>query len=388
MFRLSKKFIRLVMALIVVGLSFYLGIRFYFVSHYSQNNLFTSSPVKEFKPQLENSVKKDLKIQTGEKDFVVRSDEIKSWIEPYYRNYSGKEDLRVSRSKITNYLESIAPLLNIEPVNAKFVINNDGRAETFRPATDGQKLKTEESTALVSFAIFKGADSVSLAFDQIEPEITLDKINNLGITTLLGTGESDYGNSTSSRIHNIKIGLSRFNGIILKPGEEFSFNSYLGNIDEQNGYQSELVIKGGRLIYEYGGGLCQVATTVFRSAIMSGLDITERKPHSFPVQYYDPQGFDATIYPGVVDLKFKNNTEGNILIQTKLIGSKLVVEIYGSQTDKKVVMDGPIQYDKKPNGSMKAYFVRKIFNGDKLENEERFDSKYNSPPPRERNPLE
>ena len=227
-----------------------------------------------------------------------------------------------------------------------------------------------------------------LIFDQIEPEITLDKINNLGITTLLGQGESDYGHSSQSRIHNIKVGMTKFNGVILKPGEKFSFNELLGEVDERNGYLAELVIKGGKLIYEYGGGLCQVATTVFRAAIMSGLDITERKPHSFPVQYYNPQGFDATIYPGVVDLKFINNTEAHILIQTKLVGSKLVIEIYGSKNEQKVEIKGPFQYDQKSNGSMKAYFIRKIYNGENLEQEERFDSIYKSPPPKERNPLE
>ncbi|OGM96324.1 MAG: hypothetical protein A3B86_04250 [Candidatus Yanofskybacteria bacterium RIFCSPHIGHO2_02_FULL_38_22b] len=385
MLLLTQKSIRLNLALIIVGLSFYLGIRIYTEDVIPKNEL--PRETKELRPKLEKALLSDFYIQTGEKSLVVKKEEVKSWIETYTRNYSGKEDLRISTGKVINYLESLAPLLNIEPVNAKFVINN-GRAETFQPATSGKKLKISESTTIITSSIVNGRSSASLAFDQIDPELTLDKINNLGITTLLGKGESDYGHSTSSRIHNIKVGMSKFNGIILKPGEEFSFNNHLGGVDERSGYQSELVIKGGKLIYEYGGGLCQVATTVFRSAIMSGLDITERKPHSFAVQYYNPQGFDATIYPGVVDLKFTNNTTGYILIQTRLVGSKLVVEVYGSKSNQSVSIEGPFQYDQKPNGSMRAYFVRKIYDQDNLIKEERFDSKYNSPPPRERNPLE
>ena len=382
---LTQKTIRFNLALIIVGLSFYLGIKLYIEDDIQKSGLFYEP--KQLRPQLEKALLSDFYIQTGEKPLIVKKEEIKNWIENYTRNYSNKEDLRISTTKVVNYLESLAPLLNIEPVNAKFVINN-GRAETFQTATNGKKLKIKESVTFITSSMVTGGISASLSFDQLEPELTLDKINNLGITTLLGKGESDYGHSSLSRIHNIKVGMSKFNGIILKPGEEFSFNSYLGKIDERSGYQSELVIKSGKLIYEYGGGLCQVATTFFRAAILSGLKITERKPHSFPVQYYNPQGFDATIYPGVVDLKFTNNTGGHILIQTKLVGSKLAVEIYGSPNQQKIILDGPFQYDQKPNGSMKAYFVRKIYNGENLEKEERFDSKYNSPPPRERNPLE
>ncbi|MDP3792170.1 MAG: VanW family protein [bacterium] len=386
MFFLNKTVIHLNLILVIVGISFYLGVTLY--SSSSPKKSPTLKTVKEFRPQIERGVQGDFQIQTGEKPLTLKGEEVKNWTESYIRSYSGKEDLRISTEKIINYLESIAPHLNIEPIDAKFVFGNNGRVEIFRPATQGQRLKINESAALIAFSILNDKGSASLMFDQIAPEVTLDKINNLGITTLLGKGESDYGNSPSSRIHNIKVGMNKFNGIILKPGEEFSFNDYLGEVDERSGYQSELVIKGGKLIYEYGGGLCQVSTTVFRAAIMSGLDITERKPHSFSVQYYSPQGFDATIYPGVVDLKFTNDTGGHVLIQTRLIESKLIVEIYGSQNNKKVNIEGPFQYDQKSNGSMKAYFIRKIYNGESLEQEERFDSIYKPPPPKERNPLE
>lgn len=388
MFALSKNMVRFNLVLAIIGTSFYLGIMFYPLSTAPKTQPSVES-TREFRTQIEKTVQEDFHIQTGEKFLIVKSEEIKNWVEPYIRNYSGKEDLRISMEKVVNYLESIAPHLNIEPVDAKFVFRDDGRVETFRPSTQGRRLKINESGTLIISSIISGNSSISLVFDQIEPEITLDKINNLGITTLLGKGESDYGHSSSSRIHNIKVGMSKYNGIILKPGEEFSFNKFLGEVDERSGYLSELVIKSGKLIYEYGGGLCQVATTMFRSAVMSGLEITERKPHSFPVQYYDPQGFDATIYPGVVDLKFTNNTLNHILIQTKLVGSKLLIEIYGHDNKRRVEMEGPIQYAQKSNGSMKAYFVRKIYNkNNDLIKEERFDSVYKAPPPKERNPLE
>lgn len=390
MLSLNRKTTTVIILTLVIGGSFYLGAMLYpaYIAINAREISFIS--LKEFRPELEKITQKDLEITAGEKAVVIKSIELKSWLEPYIRDYSGIQDMRISHKKIVSYLESLAPHLNIEPVNARFSLK-DGRAEVFVPSVQGKKLNIPFSSALLASTMMgNNHSSVSLAFETIEPEITLEKINDLGIQTLLGKGESDYGKSSSARIHNIKLGMSKFNGIILKPGEEFSFNKMLGEIDEKEGYLAELVIKSGELVREYGGGLCQVATTVFRSAILAGLDIIERKPHSFPVQYYNPQGFDATIYPGVVDLKFTNNTESHVLVQTRLIGSKLLVEIYGSNTRKKIALEGPFQYDKQPSGAMKAYFTRKIYQDGELSKEERFDSVYKAPPPHplERNPLE
>lgn len=387
MLRIRKNITSTLVYVLTIGLSFYSGIFIYPLLNNSRSKKLDAASIKEFRPQLELSAKNALDLNIGNQKITIKKDDLKNWIESYVRNYTKKNDVRIAIPRIINYLESIAPQFNIEPVNAKFMFKNN-RADIFIPSTMGKRLNTNQSANIIALAMLDNKPSVSLAFNTIEPEITLEKVNDLGIKTMLGRSESDYGKSSLSRIHNIKIGMSKFNGIILKPGEEFSFNGILGEVDERNGYQAELVIKGGQLVREYGGGLCQVATTIFRSAILSGLEIIERRPHSFPVQYYNPQGFDATIYPNVVDLKFVNNTGTHVLIQTRLSGSKVIVEIYGSADEKTVKMEGPFQYDQRANGSMKAYFVRKIYQDDKLIKEERFDSVYKPPPPHERNPLE
>ncbi|OGN01493.1 MAG: hypothetical protein A3B91_05220 [Candidatus Yanofskybacteria bacterium RIFCSPHIGHO2_02_FULL_41_29] len=379
---------RLILYTLVIGGSFYLGALLY-IPYFTDNTEIATVSLKKFRPQLEKIERKNLQIKADGQLITVQGQELKKWIEPYVRAYSGEEDLRLSFAQISKYLESLAPRLNTQPINAKLTFK-DSRAQIFVPSSHGKNLNIQTSATILADAIIDNQTSANLVFDVVDPEITLEKINNLGINALLGGGESDYGKSSSARIHNIRIGLSKFNGIILKPGEEFSFNNWLGEVDEEAGYKSELVIKNGELVSEYGGGLCQVATTVFRAAILSGMEIEERKPHSFPVQYYNPQGFDATIYPGIVDLKFINSTSNHILIQTKLIGSKLLVEIYGTSGGKEIVIDGPYQYDQTPSGAMKAYFTRKIYKDDQLVEEERFNSVYNPPPPHplERNPLE
>ena len=179
-----------------------------------------------------------------------------------------------------------------------------------------------------------------------------------------------------------------FNGIIVGPGEEFSFNSLLGEVDGEHGYQPELVIKGGKLEYEYGGGVCQVSTTMFRAAIFAGFPITERQNHSFPVRYYNPQGFDSTVYPGVVDLKFINNSPASILIQGKVNKNILTFEIYGASDDRVVKVDNPTQYDQQSDGSMKAYFSRTVIFADGKKQTDTFRSNYKAPVKYERNPLE
>ncbi|MBI2065438.1 MAG: VanW family protein, partial [Candidatus Yanofskybacteria bacterium] len=152
----------------------------------------------------------------------------------------------------------------------------------------------------------------------------------------------------------------------------------------------ELVVKNGKLIPEFGGGICQVSTTLFRAATAAGLPILERRGHSLPVRYYNPQGFDATIYPGVIDLKFKNDTSNNILIQNKIEETRLSFEIYGSENDRKIEIDGPNILEQKPDGSMKTILTRKIVLPDGSIKEDIFRSTYKSPAlfPLEKNPLE
>jgi len=385
---LSKNFLILLSRLSIAGVivlgGFHFGSAFFIADIIGKSE---KTEVKNFAEKINSPSAGDLEIYIQNEKRVIPSKIIKGWLETYVRNYTGKEDVRISPEGVGEYLTSIAPLVNIQPVNAKFILVN-GKAEEFIPAEYGLNLDLDASKKLIIDAIINGDKGVNLPVELIEPAITLDRVNELGITTLIGRGESDFKGSPSSRIHNIRVGSAKYNGTILKPGEEFSFNSTLGEVDESNGYQSELVIKKGKLVYEYGGGLCQVSTTLFRSAIMAGLPILERKPHSFPVRYYDPQGYDATIYPGVVDLRFKNDTSNHILIQSRIEGTKLIFDIYGPDDGRKIVLEGPFQHDQKTNGSMKAHFIRKTILADGTVKEERFDSSYGAPAPLERNPLE
>ncbi len=375
---------RLTMTGIIILIGFNFGSWFYL---YTVSVFSPKVPLKNFALILNASTQKDLELDIGGDKIMVTSSELQSWIESYTRDYSGKQDLRVS-SKFNDYLIQLAAATNIEPVDAKFEFGGDNKATVFSQSVQGKRFNITKSAADIINALLENKPSVQLSVDIVEPEITLEKINNLGIKTLIAKGESDFIGSHNARIHNIETGAAKFNGAIIKPGEEFSFNNILGSVDEKTGYQPELVIKGGQTIPEYGGGLCQLSTTVFRSAILAGLPITERRPHAYPVKYYNPQGFDATIYPGVSDLKFINDTGGHILLQTRIEGTKLFVELYGSSDGRQVTMDGPYQYAQKTSGAMKAYFVRTITYANGEKKNERFDSNYQAPFPLARTPLQ
>jgi vancomycin resistance protein YoaR len=122
----------------------------------------------------------------------------------------------------------------------------------------------------------------------------------------------------------------------------------LGPVDGEHGYLPELVIKGNKTTPEFGGGLCQIGTTVFRSALATGLPIVERTNHSYRVSYYEPAGTDATIYDPRPDFKFLNDTGHHILIQANLGKNDIAFEFWGTLDGRKVEQTKPVIYNIKP----------------------------------------
>lgn len=337
-----------------------------------------------------NILGNDFLIKLENKEYPIKAEIVQLWFEKYYRPYTGRQELRPNTAKIQEKLDELAEQINSKPYNGRFEIDKNGQISELISARNGLQINTGLSAANIASALMQGKISASLVYGIIKPQIDVNKFSQLGINTLLGKGESNFSGSSLARIHNIKTGSKTFDGIILKPGEEFSFNELIGPIEVSSGYQYELVVKNQKLIPEYGGGLCQVSTTIFRAAMTAGLPILERHPHSLPVRYYSPQGFDATIYPGVSDLRFKNDTPGHILIQAEIASSSLHFEIYGSADGRKISLDGPHTYDVQTDGSMKAWLKRIVTSADGTQQKDMFYSNYKSPSlfARIRNPLE
>ncbi len=322
--------------------------------------------------------------------YTVPSKILNSWFEEYMRWYTGKNSIRIKQPSVAEFLTPIAAKIKQAPENARFDFV-DGRLTTSIPAQSGRDLNVDRTIRNILLAIKEDRSSAEIAFDLIAPTITAEYIDNLQITELLGHGESNFSGSPNARVHNIKIGANVFNSRVILPDEEFSFNTTLGVVDETTGYLPELVIRGQKLIPEYGGGLCQVSTTLYRAALASGLQIVERHPHSFPVKYYNPQGFDAAIYPGVIDLRFKNDTGKPILIQSKVKGNEISFDLFGTSDGRVITLNEPRIYESNEDGSLKTVMSRFITPKGGVQKQENFYSNYRSPGLFEKittNPLE
>jgi vancomycin resistance protein YoaR len=254
-----------------------------------------------------------------------------------------------NEDRMHKYLETIAKSINIDSGNAKLRMEN-GKVTVFNQATIGKTLKVEETISEIKNALLARINGISksanLVIDTKIPQITETGISNLGIKELVGSATTSFKGSPANRIHNITIGANGINGVLLKPGEEFSTLGHLGNIDATGGYLEELVIREDRTVPEFGGGLCQVSTTLFRMAINAGMKITERSNHKYRVGYFEPPiGMDATIYDPAPDFKFINNYGSYVLIQSKVEGNTLTFEVYGTKDGRKIEISTPVAYD-------------------------------------------
>lgn len=241
--------------------------------------------------------------------------------------------------------ENISPEIQIEPQNAKFEIK-DGRVVEFQVSKDGLEVNFDATFNLLENKFIKGGENnLTLAMTELKSELQTEEVNDLGINEVIGTGHSDFSGSPKNRRHNIATGAASLNGLIIKPEEEFSLITALGDIDGESGYLPELVIKGNQTIAEYGGGLCQIGTTLFRTVLQSGMPVTMRRNHSYRVSYYEPAGTDATIYDPWPDFRFKNDSEYNILIQTRIEGDDIYFDFWGTEDGREVELTEPTIYN-------------------------------------------
>ncbi len=276
------------------------------------------------------------------------------------------------------FILEVAKKINVDSINPVLKIENNLAVE-FTPPQTGIKINVFKTALETLGALQSEKSTLEMSAYESEPQVSLSSTNNLGINELVAQGVSDFKGSPNNRRHNITVGVKRFKGLIIQRGEEFSFNKFLGEVDGENGFLPELVIKKEGTVPEFGGGLCQVSSTAFRAAMNGGLPITQRRNHAYAVQYYSPQGTDATIYPGVVDLKFINDTPGAILIWAyEKDKNTLVFDFYGSKDSRQVSLEKPVQYDRKPDGSMKATWTRTVIK-DGAEKTDVFKSTYQSP---------
>jgi vancomycin resistance protein YoaR len=244
------------------------------------------------------------------------------------------------------YLKTAAKEVAVAAVEPKLVLTN-GKVSAFAAGTVGRTLNTEKTIAAMNTALVAQKATAVAVVDAIQPSTSTADTNALGITELVAEATTDFRGSPTNRRYNLGFGAKKINGMLIQPNETFSLVTTLGKIDGAHGWKPELVIKGSKITPEFGGGLCQVATTLFRSALNAGLPIVERTNHSLRISYYEPPvGLDATIYEPKPDLRFTNNYSTPLLIQTEVKGTKLIFRLYGTKDGRTVSIPTPTVYNK------------------------------------------
>ncbi|MBU1132144.1 VanW family protein [Patescibacteria group bacterium] len=286
----------------------------------------------------------EVKFKYAEQEWPIKWEDFTHWIslgEDEFGNIAVLLDEQIVKGQ----LEAIAQSVDQPVIDAKFQIK-DNKVIEFESHKNGQAADIDATyKKTIDEIVNKFNTEIELIVSETEPEIKTEKVNDLGIKEQIGIGISDFSGSPANRRHNIGVGAASLNGLLIKPDEEFRLVASLGDINSQGGYLPELVIKGTKTVPEYGGGLCQIATTLFRTILASGLPVTARSPHTYRVSYYEPAGTDATIYDPLPDVRFINDTNNYILIQTKMQGNLLTFEFWGTSDGRKVRFEGQNKTD-------------------------------------------
>lgn len=221
----------------------------------------------------------------------------------------------------------------------------DGEIVSFTAGTLGRKVNIQKTLEPV-LSSWPPSSTFPLIVEEEHGKITGENLEDLGIKELIGVGKSNFRGSPYNRVRNItKAVEEHVNGTLLAPNEEFSMLGALGEIDGAHGWLAELVIKGNETKPEYGGGLCQIGTTMFRGAVDTGLKVTERRNHSYRVSYYEPAGTDATIYDPAPDFRFVNDTPKHVYINAYIVGTEIFFEFWGTDDGREVIVADPSIYN-------------------------------------------
>ena len=233
----------------------------------------------------------------------------------------------VNKPLLLAYLKTLESSIDQDPQNARFTFNDDTHLlEVIQSSILGRKLDLEQSASAINDAIAAGSHSATLSLEIAQPQVPDTATGaDLGITQLVGVYTSYFRGSSSERVQNITAGASKFHGLLVAPGATLSMADVLGDISLDNGYAEAMIIIGDQSIQGVGGGICQVSTTLFRTAFFAGYPIVERHAHTYRVMYYeqtssghdkDLAGMDATVFVPLVDFKFTNDTPYWLLMET------------------------------------------------------------------------
>lgn len=226
--------------------------------------------------------------------------------------------------------------VNVENLNQEAVncgLKRENGSFTIVDGADGIEVNVTESVKAIQDFMKEEWDgenaSISLVTEVTKPQGTKEELSK--VKDVLGSFHTDFSSSAAGRAKNVKNGADKINGSVIYPGEQFSVYKAVSPFDAENGYELAGSYENGTTVQTYGGGICQVSTTLYNAVILSELQIDERYNHSMIVTYVKPS-MDAAIAGTSKDLKFTNNTDAPIYIEGYTNGGQIYFTIYGEET--------------------------------------------------------
>jgi vancomycin resistance protein YoaR len=238
----------------------------------------------------------------------------------------GRLEVSLNKDRMRNRLANVYADLNVKPVEASYDFAADGTV-IVAPSKEGQRVEDDKFLGAIQEGLFEGKREYEVPVGVDKPTYTTAELESMKPTTLLGSYRTNYtlsSDKSNERVENLELASNAVSGTFVAPGEVFSMNDTVSNID----YNVTHVIINGQETTEEGGGLCQIPSTLYNAALFAGLEVVERHPHASQLPYIRP-GMDATIWFGALDMQFKNTTDGFVLLQEYVSDGYVYANVYG-----------------------------------------------------------
>jgi vancomycin resistance protein YoaR len=274
----------------------------------------------------------------------------------------GEIDIVLNRARIEERLANVYADLNVKPVEASYDFGPSGGIFVTQ-SKEGQKIEEDKFLGAIEDGLFDGKREYDVPIGVDKPTYTTAGLESMKPTELQGSYRTNFQATTDqgqTRVENLKIASGAVSGTFVAPGETFSMLDHVAGLDY---YQTHVIVNGVETLDE-GGGLCQVTSTLYNAVLYAGLEITERTPHYSQLPYIRP-GMDATVWYGGVgseddlDMKFKNTTDGYVLLEEYVAGDGYIyANVYGVPDKVEVQMSSEPLYKEEDSSKWVTYYTR------------------------------
>ncbi len=268
-----------------------------------------------------------------------KSNLIDSIKELYVSIFDGRNltlKVHVDAGKLARVLNTLDQEVHVRPKSVELEIV-DSRVTILRKSIEGRELQIKETQDQLNSILASGGNKITLVVKKIQPRLSnriLEQMRPLG---LLSSFITNFKSAERERSKNIEIAAESIKGYVMQPGDIFSFNQVVGPRSEEDGYKKAMVIINNKFVPDWGGGVCQVSTTLYNAALLADMGILKRKEHSRPVKYIPP-GQGSTVAFGLIDFQIRNPLPKPVIIWTKFEKENVIVYFLGKKDPGKEVI--------------------------------------------------